>query len=164
MDALRFPCCFEAGHAEAAAAAKAASRLCGPAQEQRSGSGFPAAGRMGGSAGEALSVLPKPHASRRKRVMPPGPAITFRKRPGGRSIRRTCRGAGKTSEAAAPEHPSGSFFSEKSATAEKPPWRPFYTEFPFYFDSSAWMAAAAFFPAPMARMTVAAPVTASPPA
>jgi len=31
-------------------------------------------------------------------------------------------------------------------------------------ESSSWMAAAAFLPAPMARITVAAPVTASPPA
>lgn len=34
----------------------------------------------------------------------------------------------------------------------------------YYFDNFSWMLAAACFPAPIARITVAAPVTASPPA
>ena len=34
----------------------------------------------------------------------------------------------------------------------------------YHFESASWIALAAVFPAPIAEMTVAAPVTASPPA
>ena len=50
-----------------------------------------------------------------------------------------------------------------SACGPRPPVR-FAAPVRYRADSSAWMAAAAFLPAPMANMTVAAPVTASPPA
>ena len=51
----------------------------------------------------------------------------------------------------------------QSACGPRPPVR-FAAPVRYRADSSAWMAAAAFLPAPMANMTVAAPVTASPPA
>ncbi len=77
------------------------------------------------------------------------------KRKGGRGEHPRARA---TRRADGARRPRGFFMA-----SPRPPVR-FAAPVRYRADSSAWMAAAAFLPAPMANMTVAAPVTASPPA